>query len=91
LKLLALGQSNKEVAAAREISVKTVNAHRSGIMRKLRLRSHSDLIQFAIRHRILEIQIENVVTAAGILGGNTNSIKAASQGIDPIESVRLSS
>jgi DNA-binding CsgD family transcriptional regulator len=75
---LARGDRNKELAGALGISVKTVNAHRSSIMRKLKLRSYSDLIQFAIRHCIVEIQIENVVTAAGVLGGNTNSIKAAS-------------
>ena len=55
LKLLALGQSNKEVAAALEISAKTVDAHRSSIMRKLNLGTYSDLIQFAIRRKIIEI------------------------------------
>jgi two-component system, NarL family, response regulator NreC len=55
LKLLALGRGNKEMAAALEISAKTVDAHRSNIMRKLHLRSHSDLIQFAIRHQIIDI------------------------------------
>jgi DNA-binding NarL/FixJ family response regulator len=55
LKLLALGKSNKEVAAALDISVKTVDAHRSNIMRKLNLRTYSDLIQFAIRHQIIDI------------------------------------
>lgn len=55
LKLLALGQSNKEVAAALGISTKTVDAHRSNIMRKLSLRTFSDLIQFAIRHKIINL------------------------------------
>ena len=55
LKLLALGRSNKEVATALDLSVKTVDAHRSNIMRKLNFRSYSDLIQFAIRHQIIEI------------------------------------
>ena len=55
LKLLALGQSNKEVAAALDISVRTVDAHRSNIMRKLQLRTYSDLIQFAIRHEIIDL------------------------------------
>jgi DNA-binding NarL/FixJ family response regulator len=55
LKLLALGQSNKEVGAGLEISVKTVDAHRSSIMRKLNLRTYSDLIKFAIRRQIIEI------------------------------------
>jgi DNA-binding NarL/FixJ family response regulator len=55
LELLALGRSNKQVAAALEISVKTVDVHRASIMRKLLLHTYSDLIQFAIRHRIIEI------------------------------------
>lgn len=55
LKLLALGRSNREVAFALEISVKTVDAHRSNIMRKLKLRTYSELIQFAIRRQIIDI------------------------------------
>jgi DNA-binding NarL/FixJ family response regulator len=55
LKLLALGRSNKEVATALDISAKTVDAHRSNIMRKLNLRTYSDLIQFAIRHQIIHL------------------------------------
>jgi len=55
LKLLALGRSNKEVATALDLSVKTVDVHRSNIMRKLKLRTYSDLIQFAIRHQLIDI------------------------------------
>jgi DNA-binding NarL/FixJ family response regulator len=55
VKLLAQGRSNKEVATALEISVKTVDAHRTSIMRKLNLNAYSDLLYFAIRHKIVEI------------------------------------
>jgi DNA-binding NarL/FixJ family response regulator len=55
LKLLALGQSNKEIATALGLSAKTVDAHRSNIMRKLNFRTYSDLIQFAIRNQIIEL------------------------------------
>jgi DNA-binding NarL/FixJ family response regulator len=55
VKLLAQGRSNKEAAVAFEISVKTVDAHRTNIMRKLNLKTFSDLIYFAIRHKIVEI------------------------------------
>jgi two-component system invasion response regulator UvrY len=55
LKLLATGRSNKEVAAALNISVKTVDAYRTQIMRKLELRSYSELVQFAIRHKLIEM------------------------------------
>jgi DNA-binding NarL/FixJ family response regulator len=55
LKLLALGRSNKELAESLGISVKTVNAHRANIMRKLKLYNYSSLVQFAIRHGVIEL------------------------------------
>jgi two-component system, NarL family, response regulator NreC len=55
LKLLAAGPKNKEVAMFLHISVKTVDVHRSNIMHKLRLITVSELIQFAIRHKLLDI------------------------------------
>ena len=41
-------------AAILGVSVKTVDAHRANIMRKLRLRSVSDLVRYAIRNRIVQ-------------------------------------
>ncbi len=55
LKLLAEGKTNKEVAATWNVSVRTVEAHRASLMRKLNLRSVSDLIYFALRNRIVRI------------------------------------
>jgi DNA-binding NarL/FixJ family response regulator len=54
IQLLAEGQSNKEAAAALGISVKTIEAHRANLMRKLRLRSVSDLVRYAIRNKIVQ-------------------------------------
>lgn len=54
VQLLAEGKSNKEVAAALGISVKTVETHRARIMGKLDLHSVSDLVRFAIRNNIIE-------------------------------------
>ncbi len=54
VQLLAEGNSNKAAAAALGISVKTIEAHRANIMRKLRLRSISDLVRYAIRNKIVQ-------------------------------------
>lgn len=52
--LLAEGNTNKEVAKALGISVNTVEKHRENIMRKLGSRSFSDLIRYAIRHKLIK-------------------------------------
>jgi DNA-binding NarL/FixJ family response regulator len=52
--LLTQGKSNKEVASALNISVKTVEAHRANIMHKLNLPSFADLVHYAIRTGIVE-------------------------------------
>ncbi|MCX7869551.1 MAG: response regulator transcription factor [Terrimicrobiaceae bacterium] len=54
IQLLAEGRSNKEVAAALGISVKTAETHRAAIMRKLGLRSIGELVRYAIRNQIIE-------------------------------------
>lgn len=54
IQLLSEGKSNKEVATALSISVKTVEAHRSNIMHKLGLHTLSDIVHFAVRNKIVE-------------------------------------
>jgi len=54
IQLLAEGRSNKEAASTLGISVKTIEAHRANIMRKLHLRSVSDLVRYAIRNKIVQ-------------------------------------
>jgi DNA-binding NarL/FixJ family response regulator len=53
IQLLAEGKSNKEVAGLLGISVKTVETHRAAIMRKLKLARLSELVRYAIRHKII--------------------------------------
>jgi DNA-binding NarL/FixJ family response regulator len=54
IQLIAEGQSSKAAASTLGVSVKTIESHRSNIMRKLRLRSISDLVRYAIRNKIVE-------------------------------------
>ena len=56
LRLVALGQSNKEVADALGISVKTAMSHREHLMEKLRLRNRTDLIKFAIKKGVIRVE-----------------------------------
>ena len=54
LQLLAEGYSNKEIASRQGISVRTGETHRANIMRKLKLRSISDVVRFAVRNQIIQ-------------------------------------
>jgi DNA-binding NarL/FixJ family response regulator len=53
LQLLAEGRTNKEVAAALGIGLKTVETHRMNLMAKLGLHSVVDLVRYAIRNGIV--------------------------------------
>jgi DNA-binding NarL/FixJ family response regulator len=54
VQLLAEGQSNKQIATKLDLSVKTVETHRTSAMRKLGLKSLPDLVRFAIRNQIVQ-------------------------------------
>jgi DNA-binding NarL/FixJ family response regulator len=48
LRLIAVGHSNKEVAAQLRLSVKTVEVHKANAMRKLALAGRVDVIRYAV-------------------------------------------
>ena len=54
VQLLAEGNSNKDIARALSISVKTAETHRSNIMRKMGFGSLPELVRYAIRNKIIE-------------------------------------
>jgi DNA-binding NarL/FixJ family response regulator len=54
VQLLAEGNNNKEVARALQLSVKTVETHRSNIMRKMEFGSVADLVRYAVRNKIVD-------------------------------------
>lgn len=48
LRLIALGYSNKEIAASLSLSVKTIEVHKANAMRKLNITSRINLVRYAI-------------------------------------------
>jgi DNA-binding NarL/FixJ family response regulator len=53
---VALGESNKRVALALRLSVKTVEKHRANLMRKLELHNTASVTLFAVRHGLVPTQ-----------------------------------
>ncbi len=45
----------KEVASALKITPRTVAAHKYSVMKLLQLKTSADLVQYAIKHRIISI------------------------------------
>jgi DNA-binding NarL/FixJ family response regulator len=62
--LLAEGKSSKEVASLLNLSTKTVETHRSNIMRKLNLHSIRDLVVYAIKNNIIQIEMPTPLTSS---------------------------
>ncbi|MGI4842611.1 MAG: response regulator [Janthinobacterium lividum] len=50
LEHIAGGESNKQIARALELSVRTVETHRLNIKRKLGIEGQAELIRFAVQH-----------------------------------------
>ncbi len=57
LKFLAEGQSVKEIAQLLNLSVKTVEAHKFNLMRKLDIHNKAQLVQYAIQKKIIKIPV----------------------------------
>jgi DNA-binding NarL/FixJ family response regulator len=53
VRLIAEGKSNKSIAFLLDISVKTVETHRSASMRKLSVHSTAQLVRYAVRCRLI--------------------------------------
>jgi two-component system, NarL family, response regulator NreC len=54
LQLVAEGKTTKEIAGILGISVKTIDSHRTRIMRKLEIHETASLVRYAIRHGVIK-------------------------------------
>ena len=53
LKLVAEGLSTKEIARKLDLSVKTVDTHRTNLMNQLNIHDLAGLVRYAIRNNIV--------------------------------------
>jgi two-component system, NarL family, response regulator NreC len=54
LKLIALGHTNAEIAGQLYLSVRTVESHRAHIQQKTRRSSRSELVRYALEHKLVD-------------------------------------
>jgi DNA-binding NarL/FixJ family response regulator len=54
LKLVAEGMTNRQIALELNISIKTVQSHRTNIMEKLDLHDRTELVRYAIRRGLIK-------------------------------------
>ncbi len=57
VQLLAEGKSSKEVASLLDLSIKTAETHRNNIMRKLGFHSIRDVVVYAIKNNVIQVQM----------------------------------
>jgi DNA-binding NarL/FixJ family response regulator len=55
VKLVAEGNTNKRIAITLNVSIKTVETHRSAAMRKLGAKSSADLTLYAARNDLVQL------------------------------------
>jgi two-component system response regulator NreC len=56
LQLIAEGNTNSQIAKKLVISARTVETHRTNLMRKLELSSQIDILRYAIQHGIIHLE-----------------------------------
>lgn len=56
LKLIASGNTNQEIANLLHLSVNTVQVHRTHIMEKLNLHNRTELVKYALKRGIIELE-----------------------------------
>ena len=55
LKLISQGYTNQQVAEQLSISVRTVEVHKSNVMKKINVHNIAELVLYAIKHKIITV------------------------------------
>lgn len=55
LKLISEGYSNRQIGQILHLSSRTVDSHRSNILRKLKARNNQDLVKIALKHNLIDL------------------------------------
>jgi two-component system response regulator NreC len=58
VKMIAEGNSAREIASLLGLSVKTIEAHRFNLMRKLDIHNRAQLVTYAIQKKIVKLLAE---------------------------------
>ncbi len=53
LRMVAMGHTNREIAASLDISIRTVEVHRFNLMRRLNVRNVAQLLRQSLQHGLL--------------------------------------
>jgi DNA-binding NarL/FixJ family response regulator len=59
MKLLAEGHTVRKIAAMLGVSMKTVDAHKFNLMRKLDIHNKAELVHCAIRNKLVKVAVGN--------------------------------
>jgi len=65
VQLVAEGRASKEIAAILHVALATAETHRSNILRKLSLHSIAELVLYAVRNGIVQVQPRMYIGAEG--------------------------
>lgn len=68
LRRLADGHSSKDIALTLNLSIKTVEAHKYNLMRKLDIHNRADLVKYAIRKKLVQVGAVVLTLGASIVG-----------------------
>lgn len=55
MEMIARGLTNREIARDFDVSIKTIDTHRSHVLKKLGLRNNAELARFAVKHGYVSV------------------------------------